>query len=176
MKRNQTTASLVVLTIAGVATALAWAGERVPERVPERIPVESESVVMQAKLNSCQRILNGLVSKNFLEIERGAKELNRSIDAMAVEGQIDQVYLHHQTEMRRLTHKLLQATDDRNLDGASFTYMHTLTVCISCHEHCRDVLKITEAPVLRTPGAQGVVPIPVEESEATRPYEEPVIR
>jgi hypothetical protein len=48
--------------------------------------------------------------------------------------------------------------------------MHSLTTCISCHQYCRDVLKIATADDM-----DKVVPIPVTEDEP-RFNERPVRR
>jgi len=117
--------------------------------------------LMLAKLASTQRVVAGLVSKNFSEIKRGAEDMQRICDAAQWELHPDPVYGHHRTELRRESVKLAELADERNLDGAAFVYMQTMATCIRCHEHCRDVLRIAELPK----SINRVVPIPATEEE-----------
>ncbi len=144
------------------------AGERA---TPAPLHNDQQAALMLAKLASSQKITAGLVTKDFDQIRRGADELSRICDATEWAARSDQVYAHHRTELRRQTQKLVKMADERNLDGAAFTYMHSLTTCISCHEYCRDVLKIADDH-----GPLKVVPIPVNEDEAARQSERPVRR
>ncbi len=142
---------------------------------PETLPPnhnEQQSALMLAKLASSQKIVEGLVSNDFEQIRRGATELNRICDATEWSARNDQAYAHHRTELRRQAQKLSKLADERNLDGAAYTYMHSLTTCISCHEYCRDVLKIAEF----TEPMNKIVPIPVDADEALLPAERPVRR
>lgn len=134
--------------------------------------VLEQSEMMRAKVVCSQDILGGLVSNNFEMVSRGAEELNQICYSSEWTPSEDQVYKHHRTELHRLSQKLLRTAETRNLEGAAFTYMHTLNVCISCHQYCRDVLKIAEEI---EPG-QGVVPIPTHELDAGRLIDGPVIR
>ncbi|MBX3449124.1 MAG: hypothetical protein KF777_06160 [Planctomycetaceae bacterium] len=122
------------------------------------------SALMLAKTSSTHRVVDGLVSEDFAEIARGARELSRICVATEWSGHDDQVYSHHRTELQRLSAKLEDMAKERNLDGAAYTYMHSLTVCISCHQHCRDVLRISD----EVPAADKIVPIPVTEEEPRR--------
>ncbi len=119
--------------------------------------------LMLAKLASTQRVVAGLVSKNFSEIKRGAQDMQRICDAAQWELHPDPVYGHHRTELRRQSMKLAELAETQNLDGAAFAYMQTMSTCISCHEHCRDVLRIAELPK----SMNRVVPIPASEEEVS---------
>jgi hypothetical protein len=117
--------------------------------------------LMLAKLASTQRVVSGLVSKNFSEIKRGAEDMQRICDASQWQSHPDPIYSHHRTELKRQAVKLARVAGDQNLDGSAFIYMQTMSTCISCHEHCRDVLKIAES----TPQKGRVIPIPAAEEE-----------
>jgi hypothetical protein len=148
--------------VAVMLFAGAWLTAGAQQRVtPKPNQDDKLAALMLAKLASSQKIVNGLVSEDFAEIRRGAEGLNRICDATGWAGHTDQIYGHHRTELRRQSEKLIKLADDRNLDGAAFTYMHSLTTCISCHQYCRDVLKIADN--LGT--GLKVVPIPVTEDE-----------
>jgi hypothetical protein len=117
--------------------------------------------LMLAKLASTQRVVSGLVSKNFSEIKRGAEDMQRICDASQWQTHPDPIYGHHRTELKRQAVKLARVAEDQNLDGSAFIYMQTMSTCISCHEHCRDVLRIAES----TPPKGRVIPIPAAEEE-----------
>lgn len=158
----------VVLVAAG-----AWLTAAEQQRaVPKPKHDEKLAAMMLAKLASSQKIVSGLVSEDFAEIRRGAEELNRICEATEWTGHNDQIYSHHRIELKRQSQKLIKLADDRNLDGAAFTYMHSLTTCISCHQYCRDVLKIADD---FGPGDK-VVPIPVTEDIPKFLDERPVRR
>lgn len=115
------------------------------------------AVFMRAKLASSQKVLDGLVSKDFGLIAAGAKELERMSEADAFQQFPDPVYRHYSREFRRQAAKLNRLGVDRNLDGASFTYMHAVTTCIACHEYVRDVIRVADAEDLdRSPRARNV--------------------
>lgn len=138
------------------AGAIYAGGDRVTTSSPQN---KQHAAMMLAKLASTQKVVDGLVSKNFDEIGRGATELVRICDATEWVARGDQVYGHHRAELRRQAQKLIKMAEEKNLDGAAFTYMHSLTTCISCHEYCRDVLRIAADSRPRN----RIVPIPVNE-------------
>lgn len=142
-----------VLVAAGVVYA---AGDRQP---PAPIGNKQQAALMLAKIASSQRIVDGLVCKDFDEIGRGAADLVRICDATEWSARGDKVYVHYRDELRRQAQKMSKMAREKNLDGAAFTYMHSLTTCIGCHEHCRDVLHISteQRPKYK------IVPIPVNE-------------
>ncbi|MCG6158283.1 hypothetical protein [Rubinisphaera margarita] len=127
------------------------------EQVSSSRSEESQGPLMRAKLASSQAVLEGLVSRDFGKIAEGAEDLDRICQTLHWIETDDQVYAHHRTEMHRLTQKIARTAETRNLEGAAFTYMHMLNVCISCHEHCRDVLKIADDSEINLQ----IVPIPI---------------
>lgn len=153
-----------------VAAGAAYASGQRPAPVEEQ--TRQRAALMLAKLASSQRVVDGLVTKDFDEIGRGASELIRICDATEWAARSNQVYAHHRTELRRQAQKLAKMATEKNLDGAAFTYMHTLTTCISCHEFCRDVLRIAEDSRPRNK----IVPIPVNEEESIGGLEPPTRR
>lgn len=114
-----------------------------------------QSALMRAKLASTQRIVDGLVSKDFADITKGAEELIKICKAEDWKSHEDEAYRHHRRELTLQAEKMITAAERENLDGAAYSYIHALTTCISCHDHCRDVLKIA-----RDDDANRIVPIP----------------
>ena len=132
---------------------------------------DQQSSMMLAKLACTQKITNGLVTKDFDEISEAAKELVRICVATEWAAHSDQIYAHHRVEMQKQAEKLEQMAREKNLEGAAFVYMNSLTTCINCHGYCRDVLRIADAPE-----QSQVVPIPTNEVEVRLPREVPFRR
>lgn len=144
-----------------LATSMALlAAER--EDSPTQSTIEV-SALMRAKLASSQKVVEGLVAKDFDLIRKGGDEMSRICLATQWQGEDDQMYAHYRSELRRTGLKLVLLAEEKNLDGAAYTYLHSLTTCISCHDHCRDVLHVaTKSPKLE--------PIPSNENgNATSP-------
>lgn len=138
-------------------TVLAWGQQsnRLPEPGQEQL-----AGLMRAKLSSSQRVVEGLMSGDFDMIRKGGDDLIKICDAEAWRTREDQVYAHYRGELRRSAMKLMKQADEKSLDGAAYTYMHSMTTCISCHEYCRNVLRVASA-IPQSP----VAPIPVTEQE-----------
>jgi len=120
---------------------------------------------MLAKMASSQTIVAGLVSKDFDQIRRGAQDMVRICDATQWERNPDDTYVQYRAELRRQASKLAQLAGEQNLEGAAFVYMHSVSTCISCHQHCRDVLRIAD----RRQGQGGVIQIPTTETGVSWP-------
>lgn len=120
------------------------------------------SGLMRAKLASSQKVVEGLMSADFDLIHKGGLEMSKICDATNWHASDDQVYTQYRAELKRTAKKLMLQAEEKNLDGASYTYMHSLTTCISCHEYSRDVLHIAS----KSPDFK-VVPIPTAEEGRT---------
>ncbi len=103
-------------------------------------------IAMRAKLGSSQRIVEGLTSANFELIRKGAEDLRNICDSRVWRSREDQVYTHYRGDLQRSAMKLMEMAEQQNLDGAAYTYMHTLTTCINCHQYSRDVLRVAVVP------------------------------
>lgn len=138
-------------------TVFAWGQQngRVAEPGHEQL-----AGMMRAKLSSSQRVVEGLMAGDFDLIRRGGDDLIKICDAEEWRAHEDQVYTHYRSELRRSAIKLMKQADEKSLDGAAYTYMHSMTTCISCHEYCRNVLRVASV-VPQSP----VAPIPVTEQE-----------
>lgn len=139
-------------------TVFAWGQQsiRIPEPGREQL-----AGLMRAKLSSSQQVVEGLMDGDFDLIRKGGEDLIKICDAVAWRTHEDQVYSHYRGELRRGAIKLIKQADEKSLDGAAYTYMHSMTTCISCHEYCRNVLRVA-AVIPQSP----VAPIPVTEQES----------
>lgn len=113
---------------------------------PANKAAENEAALMRAKLASTQKIVEGLMIRDFKLVRRGAQELEKICNATEWHAEEDQVYAHYRTELRQTAKKLAELSQGEDRDGAAYTYMHSITTCISCHDYCRDVLRIAHNP------------------------------
>ena len=145
---------------------LGWSLVQGESKAPAKGQPVPEIALMRAKVASSHKIMEGLVARDFTEIRSGALELKRICEATEWEANSDHVYAQYRGELIRQANKLIDAADQSHADAATFAYMNTLSTCINCHDHCRDVLKI--ATVKRT---AKVVPIPTTDSDDSAPSE-----
>jgi hypothetical protein len=149
--------SALVVTLAALGGV--WVAAQQPLPIPNAVPKENVSVLMRAKLGSSQKVVEGLMSGDFKMIGKGALDLERICDSAGWRQHEDSIVTHYRSELKRSAIKLAKLANEENLDGAAYTYMHTLTTCINCHEYARNVLRI--ASNFNSP----VVPIPTTERE-----------
>ena len=159
-------ASLFVLAILG----LGWSFAQGDSDSPRRKKDDQQAALMRAKLASSNKIVEGLVSKDFASISHGAEELLKICKGEEWETHSDEAYTHHRKQLMMQSEKVKSAAARENLDGATFAYMYLLTTCISCHDHCRDVLKIAETRTLK------VVPIPTTAEDEDMPIPARAVR
>ncbi len=107
----------------------------------------SMSDLMHQKMSSSQLILVGLVNRDMNVVHEGGSELiSLAKSAAWMETTNDPVYLHFNAEFQRLSERVVRMALDNNPDGAAYAYQGLTTTCITCHEHVRDVTRIsTEA-------------------------------
>lgn len=157
MKTARLTACLFGGLIACTYVGIAHTQQAKPEPSTE----SQLTGLMLAKLATTQRVVSGLVSRDYGEIKRGASELIRVCDANQWETNPDPLYTHYRHELRRQAVKLTEQADRQNLDGAAYAYLQSISTCIHCHEHCRDVLRIAQTPSTY----RGVISIPTSDND-----------
>jgi hypothetical protein len=120
----------------------------------------TEAALMRAKLASSQKVVEGLMVQDLSLVRTGALELEKICAATEWHAKEDQVYAHYRAELQRTAKKLAMLAQNDDLDGATYTYMHSITTCMSCHTYCRDVLHVarTEPNLQPTPDANVKVP------------------
>jgi hypothetical protein len=127
---------------------------------PETDAGKTEAALMRAKLASSQKVVEGLMIQDLSLVRTGAVELEKICAATEWHAKEDQVYAHYRAELQRTAKKLAKLAQNDDLDGATYTYMHSIGTCMSCHAYCRDVLHVarTDPNLLPTPGTKGKVP------------------
>lgn len=156
-------AIVAIPVVAGLVTTRGTAqqAEDYKGEIPNSVRDANAAVLMRAKLGSSQKIVEGLMAGDFEMIRKGGNDLEKICDSTNWRRHEDQIVTHYRSELRRGASKLIKHADGENLEGAAYTYMHTLTTCINCHEYSRNVLRIAG---METPNP--VVRIPVTEHEA----------
>ncbi len=139
---------------------ISWTMVHGEPNVPNVQNDSQQTALMRAKLASTQRIVDGLVSKDFSDIHKGAEELLKICQAEDWKSHADDIYGHHRRELMLQAEKLKGAAIAENLDGAAYAYIHAVTTCISCHDYCRDVLKIAHED-----DTNRIVPIPTTDED-----------
>lgn len=130
--------------VAGLGVAL-LAQDAAPVK-PREIP---EDALMRAKLAATQDVVEGLVQKDFRQINDAATQLLVMCQGDAWDSHPDTTYQAYRDQLQRQSKKLLDQAGVRNLEGSTYAYLGVLSTCVDCHTHCRDVLKIaSEEPEL----------------------------
>ena len=113
---------------------------RIPDTVEETLDGDS-GPMMQAKLTASQRVLEGLLNRDFETITTSADVLCQLAGAAPERmhnGRDDLIYEHFRTEFVRLTEQLGSMAKQKNLEGAAYVHQSMTATCIACHEHLRD--------------------------------------
>ncbi|QDT09547.1 hypothetical protein [Planctomycetes bacterium K23_9] len=105
-------------------------------------PTAASSALMKAKLGRSQKVLEGLLRKDFDQIASGAREMKRISEAAEWPRARDNVYEHFSAEFRRQCSQLESLASRRNHEGVTFVYLQMTTTCIQCHDHVRDSLRV----------------------------------
>lgn len=148
MKRQWT----CVLVAAACCGLCAWRIGNFTARADEVVEASGDDEVtqsdsditsfMHAKMLHSQRVLHGVITQDFEQIERGADGLRatsllspgpHSHDALDSE-----LYEHFRLEFLRLSTKLGEMARDRNLEGAAFTYNCLTANCMACHQYLKE--------------------------------------
>lgn len=92
---------------------------------------------MRKKLEHSQKILQGLTTEDFPLIQKNAESLTVLSQAAAWQAFPTIEYTRHSTEFQRLTEELAQNAAQKNLDGATLTYVKLTMNCVACHKYVR---------------------------------------
>ena len=124
------------LSFVALGLLLVWA---VPaQSQPPDVANEDISTFMRAKLVHSQKILEGLTVEDFDSVAGNAQAL--SLLSLSSNWNVLQTeqYVLYSKEFRRLADNLTKAAKEKNLDGATLSYVVMTTNCIHCHRHVRE--------------------------------------
>jgi hypothetical protein len=147
-----------VITLVGLMAAAGLFGTLGSRAADPAKEEARDAILMRAKLAAAQQTLEGIMYGDFELIERGARQLH-DIDEWR-SAKRDAVYDHYSAEFRRLSEKLIRLANDKNAEGAFYTYQHLTSTCVTCHEYVRDVTPTTKrAELNRIPlgGGDGLI-------------------
>ena len=137
-------------TALAVLSSALFAGVYLSAQDPTPAPRDRTADLMQSKLKAIHQIAEGLVCKDFDQIEESGVALAALSSGNDWESHSDSVYRDHRDQLHRSSLRLAELARVRNLEGATYGYINLISGCVDCHSHCRDVLNIADPmPVLR---------------------------
>jgi hypothetical protein len=106
---------------------------------PDDEPKKERNILMQKKLVSSQKLLEGLAIGNFPMLEKNAEDL--VLTSKKAEWQVLKTpdYIHFSEEFRRQADQVTRSAKEKNLDGAALAYVQLTMTCVNCHKHVREV-------------------------------------
>ncbi len=119
---------------------------QVEQRTPMDVAVvpigDAQGALMKSKLMTSQKVLAGLVRKDFDAIALGAREMKRISEAAEWPRARDSVYEHFGKVFRQQCGQLELLATEGNNDGVTFMYLSMTNTCVSCHDYVRDSFRI----------------------------------
>lgn len=104
-----------------------------PAAAEKKTPPE---VDMSKKLEYSKNILDGLVREDFDRILASAKSLNKLAERKWLENESAEYRTQNQV-FWFLTGTLTMAAEQKNIDGATLSYLQITQSCINCHKLIR---------------------------------------
>jgi hypothetical protein len=134
--------ALAMLTVVGlpiaVIVAIPLVGHGDEPQALDRAIAKELGVLMRRKLDSSQRVLEGIALSDFDEITKHAREL---IDiSKQAEWQVLKTpqYDLYSNDLRRNAEVMIEQSKRKNLDGAVLAYVDLTLTCVKCHKHVRE--------------------------------------
>lgn len=119
------------------SAAAASAAEETP-RSAGKTDDEQVRQFMRLKLDHSQKVLEGVVIKDFELVAKNAQAM-----ALLVEDENWMLletpeYRAYSDEFKRIANRLTKAAKERNLDEAALDYVQMTLNCVDCHKHVRE--------------------------------------
>tara|TARA_R110002111_G_scaffold262694_1_gene340127 strand:+ start:52985 stop:53449 length:465 start_codon:yes stop_codon:yes gene_type:complete len=95
---------------------------------------------MREKLTSSQLVLEGLMVEDYGMMQKGAQkmiEMSNATEWQVIEGPI---FARQSEEFRSAAKQVIKFAKEKNIDGASLSYLHLTMTCIACHKKVNKVL------------------------------------
>jgi hypothetical protein len=93
---------------------------------------------MRQKLEHSQKVLEGLTREDYTLIATNARAMKALSEDAQWKVSPNIKYVRMSTEFQNLADELAQNAKQRNLDGATLTYVKLTINCIECHKLVRD--------------------------------------
>jgi len=113
------------------------------ESEPDKDNVDGEKRLekfMREKLTSSQLVLEGLMVEDYNKMQKGAQkmiEMSNATEWQVTEGPI---FARQSEEFRSAARQVIKFAKEKNIDGASLSYLHLTMTCIACHKKVNKVL------------------------------------
>lgn len=107
--------------------------------------------VMKAKLESSQKVLEGIATENFVTVSTHAQRLVALSQVAGWQARQTPEYKQYTAEFRRHAEALQKAARSENVDAASVAWFQLTISCVNCHRHIRG-MRTVSAPL--APAAQ----------------------
>ena len=127
--RMKSAVAMMVLTFLGCCLVMSGQAKE-PRKVSE---------LMQRKLTSSQKILEGLALNDFDKIRENADELIQVSKIAEWHVLKTPMYELHSNEFRRTAETLGTRAKEKNLDGAALAYVEMTLTCVRCHKYVREI-------------------------------------
>ncbi len=124
------------ILVAGVILLLAL-GSQSP--APSQTGGNKVNKLMAMKLQSSQKLLEGIAIGDFKKITRSAEDL---IDLTRTEEWLMHKtprYEMHSNEFRRAAETLIRKAKDKNMDGTTLAFFEMTMSCVRCHQYVREI-------------------------------------
>ncbi len=141
MKRTLSLAgACVVLALSAVFLLRSEAAGKVAK--PADKPIDQ---FMRQKLTDSEKVLEGLVTEDFAQIQKAAAEMHTLSQAEQWQVFNTPTYDLYSREFEKGCDQLETAAKEKNIDRASLAWIRVTMTCLSCHKHVRNA-KVAEIP------------------------------
>lgn len=93
--------------------------------------------VMRSKLDSSQKVLEGIATEDFATITASAQRLVVLSQVAGWQSRQTPEYKQLTAEFRRQAESLVKAAKDGNAEAASLAWFQLTISCVNCHKHIR---------------------------------------
>lgn len=132
MKMKTVSAVLALALFAGIAATVAPNDPKITTRE-----------VMKAKLESSQKVLEGIATENFVTVSTHAQKLVALSQVAGWQARQTPEYKQFTAEFRRHAEALQKAARAENVDAASVAWFQLTISCVNCHRHIRGVRTVS---------------------------------
>jgi cytochrome c556 len=131
---------LIVLGTCLAVLALCWPGTGAAE--PQK-GKDKTAKIMQEKLKTSQKLLEGIALADYDKITRSAEELIQL--SKTAEWHVYQTpkYEMYSNEFRRAAENVIDKSKAKNIDGVTLSYFELTMSCVRCHTYVREVRDTT---------------------------------
>lgn len=98
--------------------------------------------LMKRKLESSQKVLEGLAMNDFDNIAKHAGELVSLSNQAEWKALRTPEYEFFSNDFRRIAKEMVKNANRKNLDGATLGYVELTFTCVRCHTYVREVRKV----------------------------------